>query len=620
MKRVILSLILMLTALCVSAQTTFRVGPLEYVNYSGTDVLCTGFADTWFTDITVPATVTYNGTQYTVRRIASNAFTGNTELRRLTIMSTQMETSEYICYSGMHDNFRCYVDIGKYFDVRHSLLKANRKADEAQLLPFVCNPVGRWITLSQVYFWDGNDGLYEKPSISFQDIINKGGKIFEASAQDIQVDNGIGQLELLEIDPKMGLGLPSETGLVAWVEPGKVYKLSRIDEDTYIGSRSLLPTAMTLYEDPYCFPYPINYGTDRDPYTYELDETANTPTFVKVTAKSRTNNPGHAYLSLRNTGVSINDLPAEIQGIYLAPLQPYAELSNDSTTITFYYDQLRYMRSGTTYDLNVYSIWDDDAWGHWYLRPYSLEPSWLKNSIVERVDHVVFDASFKDARPKTTGKWFRGMANLKTITGMKENLNTSEVRFMDFMFSGCSSLESIDVSGFITDSVCSFSSMFEECTSLKSIDVSSFGFYYQEFEVDGQPKTQISNYRDMFYGCSALKTIYDRDREQKRYIDMFSGCTSLVGGAGTVYDENHTNDSYFHIDGGPDNPGYTTLKIRGDVNGDGTVGIGDIVAVTNVMAGIETDPDIKIRANVNDDESVGIGDIVAITNIMAGLE
>lgn len=59
--------------------------------------------------------------------------------------------------------------------------------------------------------------------------------------------------------------------------------------------------------------------------------------------------------------------------------------------------------------------------------------------------------------------------------------------------------------------------------------------------------------------------------------------------------------------------------VYGDVNGDGQVGIGDIVAITNVMAGIEQDPVIVKRAHVNDDEEVGIGDIVAITNIMAGI-
>ena len=60
--------------------------------------------------------------------------------------------------------------------------------------------------------------------------------------------------------------------------------------------------------------------------------------------------------------------------------------------------------------------------------------------------------------------------------------------------------------------------------------------------------------------------------------------------------------------------------ITGDVNDDGQVGIGDIVAITNVMAGIENDENIKAAADVNGDNEVGIGDIVAITNIMAGVE
>jgi hypothetical protein len=59
--------------------------------------------------------------------------------------------------------------------------------------------------------------------------------------------------------------------------------------------------------------------------------------------------------------------------------------------------------------------------------------------------------------------------------------------------------------------------------------------------------------------------------------------------------------------------------IKGDVNSDGQVGIGDIVAITNVMAGIETNADTIALADVNGDGQVGIGDIVAITNIMAGI-
>ena len=60
---------------------------------------------------------------------------------------------------------------------------------------------------------------------------------------------------------------------------------------------------------------------------------------------------------------------------------------------------------------------------------------------------------------------------------------------------------------------------------------------------------------------------------------------------------------------------------KGDVNADGQVGIGDIVAITNVMAGLTgVDAATAERADVNNDETVGIGDIVAITNIMAGSE
>ena len=101
---------------------------------------------------------------------------------------------------------------------------------------------------------------------------------------------------------------------------------------------------------------------------------------------------------------------------------------------------------------------------------------------------------------------------------------------------------------------------------------------------------------------------------------MFFGCENLVGGAGTVDNENHIGAKYARIDGGPSNPGYLTgAFLPGDVNNDGQVGIGDIVAITNVMAGIESDAGVVSRADVNGDGQVGIGDIVAITNIMAGI-
>lgn len=44
---------------------------------------------------------------------------------------------------------------------------------------------------------------------------------------------------------------------------------------------------------------------------------------------------------------------------------------------------------------------------------------------------------------------------------------------------------------------------------------------------------------------------------------MFSGCTKLIGGAGTKYDSSHTDKAYAHVDGGTGNPGYLTYKGEG---------------------------------------------------------
>ena len=79
------------------------------------------------------------------------------------------------------------------------------------------------------------------------------------------------------------------------------------------------------------------------------------------------------------------------------------------------------------------------------------------------------------------------------------------------------------------------------------------------------------------------------------------------------------------------NPGITVFRIspdgnynvtyptpQGDVNGDFEVGIGDIVAITNIMASDDADEAAKKAADINGDGEVGIGDIVAVTNIMAG--
>jgi hypothetical protein len=69
----------------------------------------------------------------------------------------------------------------------------------------------------------------------------------------------------------------------------------------------------------------------------------------------------------------------------------------------------------------------------------------------------------------------------------------------------------------------------------------------------------------MFAGCNSLTTIYCGEgwnTDKVTYSDkMFNNCTKIVGEKGTVYDGSHIDAAYAHVDGGPANPGYLTLKM-----------------------------------------------------------
>ena len=212
---------------------------------------------------------------------------------------------------------------------------------------------------------------------------------------------------------------------------------------------------------------------------------------------------------------------------------------------------------------------------------------------------------------KNLESMFRGCENLRTLN--LSNFYTPNVMSMESMFSGCTNLENLYMSNFDTHNVWSMLGMFAYCSALPYLNLTSFD----------TRNTEHFDY--MFYGCENLTTIEVGSGwkvARDAWTDaMFLKCYNLVGGKGTVYDDNHLDGSYAHVDGGPSNPGYFTGSfLPGDVNNDGQVGIGDIVAITNVMSGIETDAGIVSRADVNGDNQVGIGDIVAVTNIMAGVQ
>ncbi|MBQ1585556.1 MAG: BspA family leucine-rich repeat surface protein, partial [Muribaculaceae bacterium] len=248
-------------------------------------------------------------------------------------------------------------------------------------------------------------------------------------------------------------------------------------------------------------------------------------------------------------------------GYFTRGTEAYACYTSSNTTLTFYYDNQRSSRTGTTYDLNTGSN----------------DPGWRTGGINANVTKVVFDPSFADARPTTTYNWFYYMANLQSITGMS-NLNTSEVTNMAFMFYGCNQLTSIDLSHFNTSQVTDMSVMFYGCIGLTSLDLGSFN------------TSQVTNMTHMFRHSNNLRTIYVGDGWSTAAVTnsatMFYNCTSLVGGQGTTYDANHVDKTYAHIDGGTSNPGYFTAKNasqRGDINGDGLVNVADVTALIQIV-------------------------------------
>ena len=139
--------------------------------------------------------------------------------------------------------------------------------------------------------------------------------------------------------------------------------------------------------------------------------------------------------------------------------------------------------------------------------------------------------------------------------------NTANVTNMSGMFDGCSSLQSLDLTGWNTANVTNMSGMFYGCSGLQSLDLTGWN---------------TANVTDMYYmfdGCSGLATIYVGEGWNTSRVnestDMFDGCTSLVGGMGTAYDANHIDKEYARIDRGPnsDQPGYFTGRFTKEIAG-----------------------------------------------------
>lgn len=264
---------------------------------------------------------------------------------------------------------------------------------------------------------------------------------------------------------------------------------------------------------------------------------------------------------------------------------------------------------------------------------------------------------------------FYEAVNLKNVT-IEEGSCLNELGLMTFY--RCTSLETFDMPNSVT---VMGDNDFDHCTSLRSINlsrnltnVSRFCFYgctsLTEMDIPGTV-TFIDN--GAMYGCTSMRTLKIGDRNAPAgttYIvndavadcdalvrlelganidtlanfafDEFSRVKVIISWAATppkmgqwsafypapanlqavLYVPRVALDAYQSTQHWQDFRTIVPIEDVGDINGDGSVSIGDVTALIDILLGGETDR--AVFCDVNLDGSVSIGDVTALIDILLG--
>ena len=192
-------------------------------------------------------------------------------------------------------------------------------------------------------------------------------------------------------------------------------------------------------------------------------------------------------------------------------------------------------------------------------------------------------SSFNTSNVTDMSYMFSGMSALSSLK-FGNNFDTSKVTSMSYMFQNLQSLISLDLSFFDTSNVEDMRYMFKGNKILVELNLSSFNtskvknMSYMFSSMDNIVTLDLSSFstnslrlsssiQSMFSGStsgSKLKTIYVSNKwNNTKFVsssNVFTNLTSIVGGAGTIYDSANVSGAYAKVDGGASNPGYFTLK------------------------------------------------------------
>ena len=230
-----------------------------------------------------------------------------------------------------------------------------------------------------------------------------------------------------------------------------------------------------------------------------------------------------------------------------------------------------------TFRYDTYYGKPDEGYTEYLLNSGNQKPGWLERATEVRTINVM-PAFSQNVKPTTMYAWFEGMTNLSAsgITNFIKNVDTSDVTNMTNLFSNCSGLTSLDLTGMNTKRVTMMNGMFYGCTSLKSLNLSDistqsvtnmesmFGLCNSltELHLESFETSMLKQSSHMFQSMDKLTTIYVGAGWTMANVlissQMFTGCKNLVGSNGTKYDANNTDAKYARVDAAPFAPGYFT--------------------------------------------------------------
>lgn len=138
---------------------------------------------------------------------------------------------------------------------------------------------------------------------------------------------------------------------------------------------------------------------------------------------------------------------------------------------------------------------------------------------------------------------FSGFTNLREFRGL-DTLDTSKATSLKSFFHNCSSIKSLDISGWNTSNVTSFLDLFSMCSSLESLnlsrwDTSNVTTMNSTFDgctslvslnLNGWDTSKVTSFYFMFRNCRTIKSlnISHFDYSSANIIQMmFNGCSSL---------------------------------------------------------------------------------------------